>query len=214
RCLARTQKGSARRKHAAAKLGKALAKVRRRRADFAAKTAHTLATSFELIVFEALATRNMTAAVAPKPDPERPGVFLPNGAASKSGLNRSILDKGWHRIELATHSKARSTGTCVITVNPAYTSQTCNVCTVVDRKSRESQAVFRCTSCEYTEHADVNAAKNILTAGRAEFAQSRPGVRAGARKPRNRVGRKANRQATAAQATAQTEPELAGIPRL
>jgi putative transposase len=214
RRLARTRKGSARRRHAAAKLGKALAKVRRRRAGFAAKTAHTLATSFELIVFEALATTNMTAAVAPRPDPGRSGAFLPNGAASKSGLNRSILDKGWHRIESATRGKARYTGTQVITVSPAYTSQTCNVCTVVDRKSRQSQAVFRCTSCGHTEHADVNAAKNILTAGRAEHSPPRPGARAGARKPRNRVGRKANRQATAAQAAAQTEPELAGIPRL
>jgi putative transposase len=213
RRLARTRKGSGRRMRAAAKLGNALAKVRRRRADFAAKTAHALATGFELIVFEALATKNMTAGVAPRPDPERQGAFLPNGAASKSGLSRSILDKGWHRIELAVRSKARYTGTCVITVNPAYTSQTCNVCTVVDRRSRESQAVFRCTSCGNFEHADVNAAKNILTAGRAEHARARPAVRAGARKPRNRVGRKANRQATAAQATAQTEPELAGIPR-
>ncbi|MGV9378527.1 RNA-guided endonuclease InsQ/TnpB family protein [Nonomuraea sp. NPDC003707] len=214
RRLVRTRKGSVRRKHAAARLGKALAKVRRRRADFAAKTAHALATSFELIVFEALATKNMTAGVEPKPDPGQPGAFLPNGAASKSGLNRSILDKGWHRIELATRSRARYTGTCVITVNPAYTSQMCNVCTVVDRKSRESQAVFRCTSCGHAEHADVNAAKNILTAGRAEHAQPRPGVRAGARKPRDRVGRKANRQATAAQGHATASPELAGIPRL
>ncbi|MEU6780724.1 zinc ribbon domain-containing protein [Nonomuraea angiospora] len=181
--------------------------------DFAAKTAHALAAGFELIVFEALATKNMTAGVAPKPDPEQSGAFLPNGAASKSGLNRSILDKGWHRIELATRGKARYTGTCVITVNPAYTSQTCNVCTVVDRKSRQSQAVFRCASCGHTEHADVNAAKNILTAGRAEHAQPRPGARAGARKPRDRVGRKANRQATAAQGHATASPELAGIPR-
>ncbi|MEV6860975.1 zinc ribbon domain-containing protein, partial [Streptosporangium subroseum] len=93
-------------------------------------------------------------------------------------------------------------------------SQTCNVCKVVDRRSRESQAVFRCTSCSHTEHADVNAAKNVLTAGRAEFAQPRPGVRVGARKPRNRVGRKANRQATAAQTTATAASGLAGIPRL
>ncbi|MCA2220301.1 RNA-guided endonuclease InsQ/TnpB family protein [Nonomuraea aurantiaca] len=214
RDLARTTKGSIRRSRAAARAAELARKIRRRREDFAAKTAHTLATSFELVVFEALATRNMTAGVEPRPDPERPGVFLPNGAASKTGLNRSILDKGWYRIELATRSKARYTGTNVITVNPAYTSQTCNVCTVVDRKSRESQAVFRCTSCGHTEHADVSAAKNILTAGRAEHAQLRSGVRVGARKPRNRVGRKANRQATAAQATAQTEPEPAGIPRL
>ncbi|MEU7899082.1 transposase [Nonomuraea sp. NPDC049152] len=214
RGLARTKKGSQRRKRAAARVADLARKVGRRRQDFAAKTAHTLATSFELVVFEALATKNMTAAVEPKPDPERPGAFLPNGAASKSGLNRSILDKGWHRVELATRSKARYTGTHVISVDPAYTSQTCNVCTAVDRKSRESQAVFWCTACGHIEHADVNAAKNILTAGRAEHAQPRPGVRVGARKPRDSVGRKANRQATAAQGHATASPELAGIPRL
>lgn len=214
RRLAETKKGGKRRKKAAARVAGVLRKVRRRREDFANKTAHTLATGFELIVFEALKTKNMTAGVAPKPDPGQPGGYLPNGAAAKSGLNKSILDKGWHRIELAIRSRARYTGTHVITVNPAYTSQMCNVCKVVDRKSRESQAVFRCTSCGHTEHADVNAAKNILTAGRAEFAQPRPGVRAGARKPRTRVGRKANRQATAAQITATAASELAGILRL
>jgi putative transposase len=212
RDLARTRKGSARRKKAAARVADVARKVGRRREDFAAKTAHTLATSFELVVFEALKTKNMTAGVEPRPD--GCGGYLPNGAAAKSGLNRAILDKGWYRIELATRSKARYTGTHVITVNPAYTSQTCNVCKIVDRKSRESQAVFRCTSCKHTAHADVNAAKNVLTAGRAEFARSGTDVRAGARKPRNRVGRKANRQATAAQTAATAASGLAGIPRL
>jgi putative transposase len=210
RDLARTTKGSARRKKAAARVADVLRTVRRRREDFAAKTAHTLATSFELVVFEALKTTNMTAGVAPRPDGS--GGYLPNGAAAKSGLNRAILDKGWYGIERATRSKARYTGTHVITVDPAYTSQRCNVCKVVDRKSRESQAVFRCTSCEHTEHADVNAAKNVLTAGRAEFVRSRTDVRAGARRPRNRVGRKANRSATAAQTTATAASGLAGIP--
>lgn len=214
RDFARTTKGSRRRKRAAARVADQVRKVRRRREDFAAKTAHTLTARFELVVFEALKTKNMTASVQPMPDPDQPGAFLPNGSAAKSGLNRSILDKGWHRIELAVRSKARYTGTHVITVDPAYTSQTCNVCKVVDRKSRESQAVFRCTSCGHTEHADVNAAKNILTAGRAEHASPGPGVRAGARKPRNRVGRKANRQATAPGVSAQTGPQTAGIPRL
>jgi putative transposase len=123
RDLARTTKGSIRRSRAAARAAELARKIRRRREDFAAKTAHTLATSFELVVFEALATRNMTARVAPRPAPERRGAFLPKGAASKTGLNRSILDKGWYRIELATRSKARYTGTNVITVNPACTSQ-------------------------------------------------------------------------------------------
>ncbi|WP_235884315.1 transposase, partial [Saccharopolyspora elongata] len=52
-------------------------------------------------------------------------------------------------------------------VPAAYTSQTCAVCRAVDPESRESQAVFRCTQCGHTAHADVNAAKNILAAGRA-----------------------------------------------
>jgi putative transposase len=49
-----------------------------------------------------------------------------------------------------------------------HTSQRCSACGHVDPKSRESQAVFRCTHCSRpAEHADVNAAKNILAAGLA-----------------------------------------------
>lgn len=79
-------------------------------------------------------------------------------------MNRAILDKGWHRMELAIRNAARSTGTEVVLVNPAYTSQKCNRCGHVDAKSRESQAVFVCTACGHRDHADVNAAKNILSA--------------------------------------------------
>ncbi|MGV9374459.1 RNA-guided endonuclease InsQ/TnpB family protein [Nonomuraea sp. NPDC003707] len=210
---ARTRKGSNRRRRAARRVEAFAAKIRRRRADFAAKTAHMLTLDHDLIVFEALKTKNMTATVAPKPDPERPGAFLPNKAAAKSGLNRAILDKGWHRIELAVRSKARHTGTSVITVNPVNTSITCHECKHVEAKSRKSQAVFVCASCGHRDHADVNAAKNILTAGRAELAQARPAARVGARKPRSRVGRKANRQATAVQDLATASPGLAGISR-
>ncbi|MEV1174740.1 transposase [Nonomuraea sp. NPDC049784] len=208
----RTRKGSNRRARATRRVRAFAAKIRRRRQDFAAKTAHVLTRDHDLIVFEALATRNMTATVAPRPDPGRPGGFLPNGAAAKSGLNRAILDKGWHRIELAVRSKARYTGTCVITVHPANTSITCHQCKNVDAKSRKSCEAFVCTLCGHRDHADVNAAKNILTVGRTELAQPRPGARVGARKPRTRVGRKANRQATAPGPHAKTLAPTAGIP--
>jgi transposase len=46
-------------------------------------------------------------------------------------------------------------------VDPAYTSQICDACGQCAAESRESQAVFRCRACGHTDHADVNAAKNI-----------------------------------------------------
>jgi putative transposase len=77
------------------------------------------------------------------------------------------LSKGWYRFEQALRSVSRYTGTEVVKVPAAFTSQRCSACGHVDPKSRESQAVFRCTHCSHTEHADVNAAKNILAAGLA-----------------------------------------------
>ncbi|MFI6452192.1 RNA-guided endonuclease InsQ/TnpB family protein [Streptosporangium amethystogenes] len=63
RDFARTTKGSARRKKAAARVADMVRTVRRRREDFAAKTARILAMSFEVVVFEALKTKNMTVGV-------------------------------------------------------------------------------------------------------------------------------------------------------
>jgi len=61
--------------------------------------------------------------------------------------------------------KAAERGVTVVRVPPAYTSQTCSECGVVDRENRQTQAKFVCVSCGHTENADVNAAKNILRLG-------------------------------------------------
>ncbi|MFI6733382.1 RNA-guided endonuclease InsQ/TnpB family protein [Nonomuraea sp. NPDC050451] len=161
RQLARTGKGSHGRKTAKAALGQIMRRVRQRRADFNAQTAHRLTARYSVVILEELNTRRMTMSVAPKPDPSRPGSFLSNGAGAKSGLNRAILDKGWYGLQVALLAKARYTGSLIVTIDPAYTSQTCSVCQKVDTKSRKSQALFTCTSCGDVEHADVNAAKNI-----------------------------------------------------
>ncbi len=50
-------------------------------------------------------------------------------------------------------------------VNPSYTSQICNSCGHSDRNNRLSQDKFSCIKCNHTDHADVNAAKNILNRG-------------------------------------------------
>ncbi len=156
--LARSKKGSKNRRETLASMNRIMVRVTDRRADFHAWTASRLTTRHSVVVLEDLRTKNMTAsAKGTKTEPGR-------NVRQKAGLNRAILGKGWHRMELAIRDAARSTGTEVVLVNPAYTSQTCNRCGQVDGKNRESQAVFVCTACGHRDHADVNAAKNVLSA--------------------------------------------------
>lgn len=132
-----------------------------RRADFCKQLAAELADRNALVALEDLRTRTMTRSASGTV--EEPG----RNVAQKSGLNRAILDKGWHKLELALRHAARYTGSEIVKVPAAYTSQTCSVCRTVDPESRNSQAVFLCTACGHAEHADVNAAKNLLAAGLA-----------------------------------------------
>jgi IS605 OrfB family transposase len=68
--------------------------------------------------------------------------------------------------------KAHRAGVAVIHVDPAYTSQQCSSCGHVDRENRLDQASFLCTSRGFTEHADVNAARNIASRGETGWAVS------------------------------------------
>jgi transposase len=139
-----------------------------RRKDWAEKVSTRLVTNYDLIVLEKLNTKNLTKRPAPKPDPDRPGTFLPNGARAKAGLSRGILASCWGTLATRTEQKAAASGAVVVTyVNPCFTSQQCHMCGHTSRKNRESQAVFLCESCGHSDHADANAAKNILARGLA-----------------------------------------------
>jgi len=82
-------------------------KVRRQRLDFHHKTALDLVRAHDVIAHEELSTANMVRAPKSKPDPDSPGGFLPNGAAAKAGLNRSINDAGWGGFLSIVTAKAR-----------------------------------------------------------------------------------------------------------
>ena len=157
-----------------ARITRKLAKQRRRRDDFTGKTANTLTKCHSLIAVENLQVKNMTRRPAPKPDPDQPGAFLPNRAAQKSGLNRTILRKGWGKFLLSLHHHARYTGAQIILVPAAFTSQRCHQCQHVSAENRESQASFRCTRCLWHGNADTNAALNILAAGLAVTGRGSP----------------------------------------
>ncbi|MEX5637565.1 RNA-guided endonuclease InsQ/TnpB family protein [Parafrankia sp. FMc2] len=165
--LSRKKRGSGRRRKAVARVAALHRTVRRRRLDLAHRTALRLVREHDLIAVEALRVGNMTRRAAPRPDPSASGVFLPNGQGARSGLNRSILDAGWGVFLAVLHAKAESAGRVVVEVNPAHTSRTCAVCGHCHAGNRRTQAVFACTACGHTAHADVNAAVNILRAGLA-----------------------------------------------
>ena len=163
--LARKKRGSKRRRKAVARVAALHAKVRRQRLDGAHKAALRLVRDYDVIITEDLHVANMTRGAAPRPDGE--GGYLPNGAAAKSGLNRSILDAGWGVFLRVLAHKAESAGRELIAVNPAGTSRTCAQCGHCAKENRLTQAEFRCTACGHQAHADVNAAINILRAGLA-----------------------------------------------
>ncbi|MEU5438858.1 transposase [Streptomyces sp. NPDC020719] len=140
-------------------------KVRRQRLDHAHKTALGLVREHDLIAHEDLKIRNMSGTPMPKPDPDKPGAFVPNGAAAKAGLNRSIADAGWGVFLTILHAKAESAGREVIAVNPRNTSRTCPECGHTAKENRPAQEKFHCLSCGHQAHADEVGALNVLRAG-------------------------------------------------
>jgi putative transposase len=105
------------------------------------------------------------------------------GRAAKAGLNRSILDQGWSLFHRYLAYKLAERGGLLVMVPANDTSRTCAECGVVDKESRKADR-FTCTSCGHSADADVNAAINILSRGRAtalpvEASVSRPADEAG-----------------------------------
>ena len=158
----RTRRRTKAHRAAARKVAKLHGRIRRRRADFHHKTARALITGHDVIAHERLNTGGMTKSPAPKADPGQPGGFLPNGAAAKAGLNRSILDAGWAQFLGILANKAESAGRLVVPVDARNTSRTCPECGHVAKENRLTQAKFACTACGFTANADHVGATNIL----------------------------------------------------
>ena len=173
RRLARCRPGSNRRRRAKAAIAALLARAGDRRKDWVEKTSTDLARRFDVIRVEDLRVAQMTRRPKPRPDPERPGSYLPNRRRAKAGLNRGILANGWGLLVQRLEHKAAGR---VEKVSAAYTSQTCSACGHRESGNRENQAVFRCVACGHRANADVNAAVNIA-AGRAVSARRETPVR-------------------------------------
>lgn len=149
--------------------------MKNQRLNAAHQLSRQLINDYDLLVLEDLKIKNMVRRPKAKPHPETPGAFLPNGAAAKAGLNRSIHDAGWATLTAMVFYKAESAGRTVLTVSPHHTSQRCSRCDYVVAGNRATQAAFKCLGCGHEDHADTNAARNILRAGRAQLARASDG---------------------------------------
>ena len=166
RTLARAKRGSNRRSRVRHAIARLKARESDRRKDWAEKVSTDIARRFDVIRVEDLKITNMTrSARGTQDDPGR-------NVRQKAGLNRGILGSGWGLLVRRLEDKAPGR---VEKVKPHYTSQRCSACGQVDRDSRESQAVFRCTACGFAGNADVNAAINIA-AGHAVTARGGDGA--------------------------------------
>ena len=155
RILARRKRGSNRHALARKRVAALKAKAARIRKHWAHETTTDICRNHGTAVIERLRTRDMTASAAGTV--EEPG----RNVAQKRGLNRAILNVGWHQIETMLFYKAHR----VVKVDPRFTSQTCSCRGAVDSRSRKNQASFVCTTCGFHANADHNAALNILYRG-------------------------------------------------
>jgi putative transposase len=162
--LARKKCGSHRRDKARKAVAKAHRKIARQRKDFQHKASRQLVGRYQIMVFEDIQIGNLTR--KPKPKQDEQGAYLPNGAAAKGGLNKSILDAGWGTFVSMCSVKAAWAGRTLIKVDPRFTSQVCSGCGQV-RKKDLSERWHSC-DCGAELDRDVNAAINILERGRRQ----------------------------------------------
>lgn len=172
RRASRKQKGSKKRRYAYQHLARLENKVANQRNDYQWKTAKKLVNTVNLLVFENLNIKGMSARWKPKKD-DLTGRYIKNGAAAKSGLNKAILDAGWGELKQKIRVMSEKAGVIFHEVNPKHTSQECSCCYYISPTNRDKER-FLCEHCGYFCDADVQASINIRERGLKELGINLP----------------------------------------
>lgn len=124
------------------------------RADVIHKVTTKIAETFQMVVVEDLAVKNMTRSAKGR------------GRASKAGLNRSILDAGFgeFRRQLAYKLPLHG-GTLIVADRFFASSKTCSGCGTVKKDLSLKDRTFTCGACSLSVNRDLNAACNLRTFG-------------------------------------------------
>jgi len=147
RRMARCQAGSANRAKAAAKVARAHRKVRDARRDFLHRASTRLVRGHDVIVIEDLAVKNMI---------------------RNRHLARAISDCGWGEFRRQLTYKCQRYGRHLLVTGRWYpSSKTCSACGHRLEELSLKTRYWTCPGCGARHDRDINAAKNILTAGLA-----------------------------------------------
>ena len=147
RALFRKAKGSANRAKARRRVAVLHRKVRETRRDHAHKTALRLVRDNQAVYAEDLAVSGL----------------------ARTRLAKSVHDAGWAQLFRLIEEKAEHRGRTFHRIGRFEpTSQVCSACGINDGLKPLSVRTWTCGTCGAVHDRDVNAAKNILAAGRAE----------------------------------------------
>jgi putative transposase len=147
RALSRAAKGSANRVKARRRVAVVHRKVRETRLDHAHKTALALVRDNQVVYAEDLAVAGL----------------------ARTRLAKSVHDAGWAQLLRLSGEKAQQYGRTFHRIGRfTPTSKTCSTCGANDGPKPLHVRSWRCGACGAVHDRDVNAARNILAAGRAE----------------------------------------------
>jgi putative transposase len=147
RVLSRRQRGSASRARARHRVAVLHRTVRETRLDHAHKIALRLVRDNQAVYAEDLCVSGL----------------------ARTRLARSVHDAGWSQLLRLMEGKAAQYGRTFARIGRFEpTSQVCSACGVKDGPKPLSVRQWACAACGTVHDRDVNAAKNILAAGRAD----------------------------------------------
>jgi putative transposase len=152
--LSRKQKGSRNGEKARVKVARAHARVADARRHFHHEESTRIIRETQAVYVEDLAVRGL----------------------ARTRLAKSVHDAGWSSFADMLEYKAKLNGRTFIKVGRFEpTSQVCSACGVKDGPKPLHVREWTCKECGTTHDRDVNAARNILAAGRADSLNARGG---------------------------------------
>jgi putative transposase len=176
RRLSKKKKGSKNRAKARHKVAKIHAKIADRRRDYQHKLSTKIIRENQVVCVESLQVKNMV---------------------KNHKLAKAIADVGWGEFVRQLEYKAHWYGRTLVKINKFYpSSQRCSVCGHILESLTLDVRTWTCPECGTVHDRDINAAKNVRSAGltvlnacgemvRPGRAKARMGASRGSRKPRS-----------------------------